>query len=136
MPFTFHLEQLPHQLLILSLTCRYTFTYGPIFFIQFSTDIDFGEGSAQHDFIYNALKSVNRTTFPWLVVGFHRPYLEPSVSPAFQVISPIPNLSHLCLRPLTTSVSPRNLPLAGGRFPQALPRAPGEPCPLSNLTCV
>lgn len=57
----------------------YTFTYGPIFFIQFSTEIDFGEGSAQHDFIYNALKSVNRTTFPWLVVGFHRPYLEPSV---------------------------------------------------------
>ena len=61
--------------------CRYTFTYGPIFFIQFSTEIDFGEGSAQHDFIYNELKSVNRTIYPWLVVGFHRPYLEPSVHP-------------------------------------------------------
>ena len=82
----------------MSLTCRYTFTYGPIFFIQFSTEIDFGEGSAQHDFIYKALSSVNRTTFPWLVVGFHRPYLEPSVSP---VISPMPKLSHLCLTCLT-----------------------------------
>jgi len=100
-PCTFHLEQLPHHLLILSLTCRYTFTYGPIFFIQFSTEIDFGEGSAQHDFIYNTLKSVNRTTFPWLVVGFHRPYLEPSVSLAFCTISPMPNLSHLCLTCLT-----------------------------------
>ncbi|KAL3138574.1 hypothetical protein ABBQ32_006345 [Trebouxia sp. C0010 RCD-2024] len=57
----------------------YTFSYGPIFFIQFSTELDFSQGSAQHDFIYRELKAVNRTIFPWLVVGFHRPYLEPSV---------------------------------------------------------
>lgn len=70
--------------------CSYTFKYGPVFFIQFSTEIDFGEGSPQHDFILQALKAVNRTVFPWLVVGFHRPYLEPSVSllPAAPVSSP------------------------------------------------
>ena len=70
------------------MACRYTFTYGPIFFIQFSTEIDFGEGSAQHDFILKELQAVNRTTFPWLLVGFHRPYLEPSVTPPLPLTPP------------------------------------------------
>jgi hypothetical protein len=57
----------------------YAFGYGPIYFIQFSTEVDFATGSDQFNFIYNELSTVNRTIYPWLVVGFHRPYFEPSV---------------------------------------------------------
>ena len=81
---------------------------GSVYFISFSTELDFAQvragpvqdqclfmvcrhvvltctgrhpcqGSDQHRFIFNTLKSVNRTTYPWLVVNLHRPYLEPSV---------------------------------------------------------
>lgn len=57
----------------------YSYGVGSVYFIAFSTELDFAQGSDQHRFIFNTLKSVNRTTYPWLVVNLHRPYLLPSV---------------------------------------------------------
>lgn len=50
----------------------YSFDYGPIHFLQYSTESDFGPGSEQYRFIVNDLQSVDRSRTPWLLVGFHR----------------------------------------------------------------
>lgn len=46
---------------------------GPIFTVHFSTELDFSIGSAQYNFIKNALTTVDRSVTPWVIVGFHRP---------------------------------------------------------------
>jgi hypothetical protein len=51
----------------------YSFNYGPIHFLQFSTEHDFAKDSEQYNFILSDLDNVDRTKTPWTVVGFHRP---------------------------------------------------------------
>ncbi len=51
----------------------YTFEYGPITFVQYSTEHPFERGTPQFEFISKALARVNRTRTPWLIVGGHRP---------------------------------------------------------------
>lgn len=57
----------------------YSFDYGPIHFLQTSTEQPFGAGSPQWQFVVNDLMTVNRTLTPWVVVGFHRPFLTSSL---------------------------------------------------------
>lgn len=52
----------------------YSFDFGPIHFLQYSTEHVFAKGSEQHAFMIKNLASVNRTLTPWLVVGGHRPF--------------------------------------------------------------
>lgn len=52
----------------------YSFEFGPIHFLQYSTEHPFRAGTKQHSFIINDLKSVNRSRTPWLIVGGHRPF--------------------------------------------------------------
>ena len=40
------------------------------------------QGSAQWEFMAKDLAAVDRSVTPWLVVGHHRPYYAPTVSPA------------------------------------------------------
>ncbi|KAG2446949.1 hypothetical protein HYH02_008103 [Chlamydomonas schloesseri] len=51
----------------------YALEYGPVFFLQYSTEHRFGPGSEQYQFIVKTLASVDRRRTPWLVVGGHRP---------------------------------------------------------------
>lgn len=51
----------------------YTFEYGPITFVQYSTEHPFEPGTPQHAFITGALARVDRSRTPWLIVGGHRP---------------------------------------------------------------
>ncbi|PNW76719.1 hypothetical protein CHLRE_11g468500v5 [Chlamydomonas reinhardtii] len=51
----------------------YAFEYGPVFFLQYSTEHRFGPGSEQYQFMVKTLASVDRRRTPWLVVGGHRP---------------------------------------------------------------
>jgi len=51
----------------------YSFDFGPIHFLQYSTEHDFEIGSQQYKFIEDDLKSVNRSKTPWLIMGGHRP---------------------------------------------------------------
>lgn len=51
----------------------YSFDFGPIHFLQYSTEHDFAPGSEQHTFVLSDLAAVDRTKTPWLVVGGHRP---------------------------------------------------------------
>lgn len=60
--------------------CRYSFDFGPIHFLQYSTEHDFDPGSPQHDFISADLAAVDRTKTPWVVVGGHRPIYIDSVN--------------------------------------------------------
>ena len=59
--------------------CRYSFDHGPMHFLQFSTEHDFGPGSEQFAWILRDLKSVDRKKTPWLMAGFHRPFYTDSV---------------------------------------------------------
>lgn len=52
----------------------YSFDYGPVHFLQYSTEHPFGPGTPQHDFILRDLAAVNRSVTPWLLVGGHRPF--------------------------------------------------------------
>ncbi|KAL4439452.1 hypothetical protein ABPG77_008781 [Micractinium sp. CCAP 211/92] len=51
----------------------YSFDFGPIHFIQYSTEHLFEAGSEQHRFIKADLRAVNRSVTPWVIVGGHRP---------------------------------------------------------------
>jgi len=55
----------------------YSFNFGPIHFLQFSTEHAFHPGSPQFKFIETDLAAVDRASTPWIVVGGHRPiYLD------------------------------------------------------------
>ena len=47
----------------------YSFDYGPIHFLQTSTEQPFGAGSPQWQFVVNDLMQVNRSITPWVVVS-------------------------------------------------------------------
>ncbi|PRW45579.1 Metallo-dependent phosphatase [Chlorella sorokiniana] len=51
----------------------FSFDFGPIHFIQYSTEHLFERGSEQRAWIEADLKAVNRSRTPWVVVGGHRP---------------------------------------------------------------
>lgn len=51
----------------------YSFRWGPVHFVQLSTEHPFERGTEQHEWAMGALEAVNRTETPWLVAGFHRP---------------------------------------------------------------
>lgn len=52
---------------------RFQFEHGPVHFIYYSTEHEFGKGSAQHKWLKGALAAVDRRRTPWLIVGGHRP---------------------------------------------------------------
>jgi len=52
----------------------YSFDYGPIHFLQMSTEQPFAPGSSQYEFIVADLERVDRSVTPWLIVGGHRPF--------------------------------------------------------------
>lgn len=58
----------------------YSFDHGPIHFVQFSTEVNFEAGSDQHAFVIADLAAVDRSKTPWVIAGFHRPYITPTVS--------------------------------------------------------
>eukprot|EP00884_Botryococcus_braunii_P013968 jgi/Botrbrau1/22572/Bobra.176_1s0005.1 len=51
----------------------YSYDYGPVHLLQYSTEHDFGIGSEQRAFIVEDLKALNRSRTPWLLVNGHRP---------------------------------------------------------------
>eukprot|EP00879_Flechtneria_rotunda_P003651 GHRR01003888.1.p1 GENE.GHRR01003888.1~~GHRR01003888.1.p1 ORF type:complete len:559 (+),score=122.66 GHRR01003888.1:217-1677(+) len=51
----------------------YSFDFGPIHFLQYSTEHAFNPGSEQHAWVLSDLAAVNRSRTPWVVVGGHRP---------------------------------------------------------------
>ena len=58
----------------------YSFNFGPIHFLQFSTEHAFHPGSPQFTFIETDLAAVDRASTPWIVVGGHRPIYLDSIS--------------------------------------------------------
>mmetsp|Transcript_1844 Transcript_1844/g.5402 ORF Transcript_1844/g.5402 Transcript_1844/m.5402 type:complete len:625 (-) Transcript_1844:225-2099(-) len=52
----------------------YSFDFGPIHFLQYSTEVPFSKGSPQYRWIQEDLSAVNRSRTPWLIVGGHRPF--------------------------------------------------------------
>ena len=50
----------------------YSFNWGPIHFLQMSTEHDFTEGSPQWNFLANDLAKVNRSLTPWVIFTGHR----------------------------------------------------------------
>ena len=50
----------------------YGLSYGPIYFYMASSEHPIGPGSAQHAHMEAALKAVNRSETPWVVVTLHR----------------------------------------------------------------
>ncbi len=57
----------------------YSFDHGPIHFVQFSTEVNFEPGSDQYAFVTADLAAVDRSKTPWVIAGFHRPYITPTV---------------------------------------------------------
>jgi len=51
----------------------YSFDYGNVHFLAFSSEHDFTEGSEQLAFIEEDLASVDRTKTPWVIIAAHRP---------------------------------------------------------------
>uniref|UniRef100_A0A7R9UZ11 Purple acid phosphatase n=1 Tax=Chlamydomonas euryale TaxID=1486919 RepID=A0A7R9UZ11_9CHLO len=51
----------------------YAFDWGPVHFLQYSTEHAFEPGSEQYDFIEHDLQTIDRAKTPWVVVGGHRP---------------------------------------------------------------
>eukprot|EP01006_Ploeotia_vitrea_P031255 TRINITY_DN63577_c1_g2_i1.p2 TRINITY_DN63577_c1_g2~~TRINITY_DN63577_c1_g2_i1.p2 ORF type:complete len:601 (+),score=287.99 TRINITY_DN63577_c1_g2_i1:46-1848(+) len=51
----------------------YSFDYGSVHVIQFSSEHDWTQGSRQFNWIVNDLKNVDRSKTPWVVVTSHRP---------------------------------------------------------------
>lgn len=51
----------------------YSFDFGPVHFLFYSTENEFSVESPQYRFIEEDLKSVDRTRTPWVIVGGHRP---------------------------------------------------------------
>ena len=54
-------------------TPYYSFDYGLVHFVVFSTEHNFTVGSPQHLWVEEDLRSVDRTRTPWLIVTGHRP---------------------------------------------------------------
>lgn len=50
----------------------YSFTWGPVKFVVMSTEHDFGRGSAQYDYIFRELNTIDRSVTPWLVFLGHK----------------------------------------------------------------
>ncbi|QDZ25947.1 metallophosphatase [Chloropicon primus] len=72
----------------------YSFKFGPVHFVQLSTEHEFGRDSEQFSFVMDELDhKVNRTATPWLIFGFHRPlyidstYDDPKVNSSDQVVA-------------------------------------------------
>ena len=61
----------------------YSTNNGPVHFIQLSTEQEIGPGSIQYEFLVNDLEQVDRSMFPWVVIGWHRPMYvdQPSFTP-------------------------------------------------------
>ncbi|GBF94969.1 inactive purple acid phosphatase-like [Raphidocelis subcapitata] len=51
----------------------YAFTFGPVRFIQYSSEHSITPGSEQHEWLTRELEGVDRSFTPWLVVSGHRP---------------------------------------------------------------
>lgn len=51
----------------------YSTDMGPVHFVQLSTEQLVSPGSEQYQFLQNDLRSINRSTTPWVIVGWHRP---------------------------------------------------------------
>ncbi|PSC73699.1 inactive purple acid phosphatase 27 [Micractinium conductrix] len=55
----------------------YSFDFGPIHFVQYSTEHLFEPGSPQHAWLEADLAAVDRSITPWVILGGHRPmYLD------------------------------------------------------------
>jgi acid phosphatase type 7 len=62
----------------------YSFDYGPVHFLQISTEDYYRADSQQFEFITQDLKSVDRTRTPWVIVTGHRPFYLDSSWPGDQ----------------------------------------------------
>ncbi|BDA47066.1 probable inactive purple acid phosphatase 2 [Coccomyxa sp. Obi] len=51
----------------------YSYNYGVIHFLSYSSEEPYAPGTPQYQFIANDLANVDRTKTPWVVVGAHRP---------------------------------------------------------------
>ncbi len=51
----------------------WSYDIGIVHFVGMSTEHNFTRGSIQYQWIENDLKTVNRTLFPWIIFGGHRP---------------------------------------------------------------
>ena len=80
-PYSLHADHLHRAELDLHPAGRdyYSFDHGPIHFVQFSTEVNFEPGSDQYAFVTADLAAVDRSKTPWIVAGFHRPYITPTV---------------------------------------------------------
>jgi hypothetical protein len=58
----------------------YSFDFGPIHFLQYSTEHVFAPGSEQHNWVLADLAAVDRHQTPWVVVAGHRPLYICSVN--------------------------------------------------------
>jgi len=55
---------------------RYSWAYGPAFFVSFDTEHDFSAASPQIAWLTATLAAVDRATFPWLFLTMHHPALS------------------------------------------------------------
>jgi len=51
----------------------YQFSHGPVAFVIINSEWNVSIGTRQHNFLHDALASIDRTATPWVVVGCHRP---------------------------------------------------------------
>jgi len=51
----------------------YSFDFGNVHVIMFSTELNFSIGSAQYEFLESDLASVDRSMTPWVIASGHRP---------------------------------------------------------------
>ena len=63
----------------------YSYDYGLVHFTVISTEHDFTPGSPQYQWIESDLKSVDRTTTPWVIVAGHRPMYTSEVGYGNQI---------------------------------------------------
>lgn len=61
----------------------YSTNNGAVHFIQLSTEQEISPGSIQYQFLKSDLEQVDRSKFPWVVVGWHRPMYvdQPNFTP-------------------------------------------------------
>lgn len=71
-PFTYRFY-MPGDINSLHFNVFYSFDYGNIHVLQFSTEHNYTFGSHQYQWIENDLASVDRKKTPWVIVSFHRP---------------------------------------------------------------
>lgn len=53
----------------------YSFNYGPVHFLAFSTEHAYARGSPQWQWVLSDLQSVDRAATPWVVAYAHRPMI-------------------------------------------------------------